>query len=87
MNVEGIIRKISVGDIKEGITYKVGQNMMGGRLLIEQITHDVDYLIEYGIDKYDVYVSENSSDNVRIWKSFKQMSVSVEYDISIDETA
>lgn len=82
MNAVGIIRKISVGDIKEGITYKVGQSMMGGRLYIEQILQDIDYLATYGISKYDVYVSENDSD-LRIWKSFENQSVSVEYDIAI----
>jgi len=82
MNAVGIIRKISVGDIKEGITYKVGQSMMGGRIYIEQILHDVDYLAQFGISKYDVYVSENDGD-IRIWKSFENGQISVEYDIAI----
>jgi len=86
MNAPGIIRKISVGDIKEGITYKVGQSMMGGRLYIEQILQDLE--INPRHVKFDVFVSEGSSGNVRLWKSFIDEDVAIEYDISIqpDET-
>ena len=85
MNAVGIIRKISVGDIKEGITYKLHQSMMGGRIYIEQILLDLEYLDKYGILKYNVYVSENGSNNVRLWKEFSNMPISIEYDISVDE--
>jgi len=85
MNAIGIIRKISVGDIKEGITYKLHQPMMGGRLVIEQIMQDLT--VHASNIKYDVYVSESGSDNVRIWKSFINEPVAVEYDISVHETA
>lgn len=86
---KGIIRKISIGDIKEGITYKVGQEMMGGRITIESIIKDMESLQEHGVNKYDVFVSKASSpDHVRLWKSFENMSCSVEYDIEeeVDET-
>ena len=83
MNAPGIIRKISIGDIKEGITYKLHQSMMGGRIYIEQILQDLDYIENYGILKYDVYVSENGSDNIRVWKSFSNAEVAIEYDISV----
>jgi hypothetical protein len=83
MEAQGIIRKISIGDLKEGITFVVGQSMLKGRLVVEQIIHDTDYLIEYGVLKYDVYVSESGSNNVRIWKTFQNGQISVEYDISI----
>jgi hypothetical protein len=84
MNASGIIRKISIGDIKEGITYKVGQSMLGGRITIEQIMQDLESLQDYGINKFDVFVSENGSDNVRIWKSFMNVPTSIEFDISIE---
>jgi len=87
METLGIIRKISVGDIKEGITYKVGQQMLGGRILIEQILKDYEALGQHGINTYHIYVSENGSDVVRIWKTFEDMPVSVEYDISIERNA
>ena len=82
MNAIGIIRKISVGDIKEGITYKVGQEMLGGRLVIEQILQD-----EFAFDPniiFNVYVSERGSKSVRLWKQFVNQPVSIEYDISIE---
>ena len=81
MEAKGIIRKISIGDIKEGITYKVGQEMMGGRILIESIVKDVESLLRFGINKYDIFVSKSGSDHARLWKSFENMSCSVEYDI------
>lgn len=87
MEAQGLIRKISIGDLKEGITYVVGQNMMRGKLEIEQILHDSDYLSSYGVNKYDIYVSEVGSDIVRIWKSFMNGQISIEYDISIENEA
>ena len=82
MNAPGIIRKISIGDIKEGITYKVGQEMLGGRIRIEQILQDLE--VHPAIKKFDVFVSERDSSNVRIWKSFINVPTSVEYDISVE---
>ena len=83
MNAKGIIRKISIGDIKEGITYKLDQEMLGGRLRIEQILQDLE--VHPSIVKFDVYVSERGSDEVRLWKEFRNVPVSVEYDISIEK--
>ena len=84
MVAKGIIRKISIGDIKEGITYKVGQFMLGNTLLIEQILLDLDSLETHGFRIYDVYVSDQKN-NVRIWKSFENVPTSVEYDISLEK--
>lgn len=81
MNAYGVIRKISVGDIKEGITYKVGQKMLGGQLIIEQILQNLDIPVPNIL--YEVYVSENGSNNVRLWKQFLNVPVSLEFDISI----
>lgn len=82
MEAKGIIRKISVGDIKEGITYKVGQSMFGDRIMIEQIMQDLKAL-ELGILKYDIYISENGSNNVRLWKEIENMPIVKEYDVSV----
>ena len=84
MEARGIIRKISVGDLKEGITYKVGQEMFGGKIVIEQIIQDMAAL-EYGINKYDIFVSETGSQNVRLWKEVENMPVAKEYDLSTEE--
>ena len=87
MNALGIIRKISIGDIKEGITYKTHQSMMGGRIYIEEILQDLEYIENHGILKYDIFVSESGSTNIRLWKSFSNVPVSIEYDISVNEAA
>lgn len=83
MEAQGIIRKISIGDLKEGLTYVVGQSQNRGRMTIVQILHDTDYLADFGINKYDVYVMEENSDDVRVWKSFMNGQITVEYDIQI----
>jgi hypothetical protein len=85
MRAQGIIRKINIGDIKDGMTYKVGQEMMGGRLMIKTIMYDTDTQLNTGDRKYDVYVMERGSDNVRLWKSFINVPTSIEYDISIEK--
>jgi hypothetical protein len=86
MEAQGIIRKISIGDLKTGITYVVGQSMMRGNLVIEQIIHDTEYLSEFSVNKYDVYVSETDGvGDVKVWKSFMNGQISVEYDININE--
>lgn len=82
MNAIGIIRKISIGDIKEGITYKVGQSMMRGELTIEQILQNLEVPAPNTL--FEVYVSERNSDNVRLWKQFLNVPISLEYDISIE---
>ena len=38
--LSGIIRKIVIGDIKNGITYVVGQPIMRGQAKITAIVHD-----------------------------------------------
>lgn len=81
MVAQGIIRKISVGDLKTGITYVVGQKMRDGFMTITAIRLDIDGSIARGCAKYDILVRESDSVNSRIWKSFEGMSVGIEYDI------
>lgn len=80
MEAQGVIRKISIGDLKEGLTYVVGQSMKVGEVV--QILHDTMYLVDNGINKYDVYVRPQSG-NVRLWKSFMNGQISIEYDIRV----
>jgi hypothetical protein len=84
MIAEGLIRKISVGDLKTGITYVVGQEMMGGRLTIVEIKLDVDGSEELGMAKHDVFVNKKGFPHARIWKSIQGMPIVVEYDIQED---
>jgi len=83
MEAQGVIRKISIGDLKEGLTYVVGQKMMRGELEIVQVMHDTMYLVEYGINKYDIYVKPAGGKHVRVWKSFQNGQISVEYNIEV----
>ena len=46
--ISGIIRKITIGDIKDGITYVVGQPIMRGRAKITAIVQD-DLLLSFSI--------------------------------------
>ena len=85
MKAEGIVRKISIGDLKNGITYKVGQEMGGGRMTITEIKLDVETTDEIGTTKYDITVMEHGSEYHRKWKSFIGMPVTVEYDIDEEQ--
>lgn len=80
MNAQGIIRKISVGDVKNGMTYMLGQPMLGGRAVIVEITLDIDGSIDIGASKYDIIVNTNRGVS-RIWKSIQGMPVVLEYEL------
>lgn len=82
MIASGLIRKISVGDLKTGITYVVGQPMLGGRMTIVEIRLDPEGSEERGCAKYDVLVVKEGSEHARLWKSIEGMAVTVEYDIN-----
>lgn len=83
--VNGIIRKICIGDIKEGITYKKGQKMFGGVITIMDIVRDEAYHTHYGRVRYDIYVKKNNSEYTRLWKSFLDVPMTIEYDIEIEK--
>ena len=53
--MNGIIRKISIGDIKTGITYKKGQHMFGNTIEVIEILHNDDYRINTGKTRYDIW--------------------------------
>ena len=78
---QGLIRKVSVGDLKNGITYVVGQPVFGGRAEITEIRLDVDGSMARGCAKYDILVMKSGADVSRLWKSFEGMSVAVEYEL------
>jgi len=69
-----IIRKISIGkDYKnDAMHYALNQEVYGGHTIVNIIEEE---------DKYSVYISKGEV--VMPWKDFnKNMSISVEYDIS-----
>ena len=54
--LSGIIRKITIGDIKDGITYVVGQPIMRGQAKITAIVQDDLYFYKYNILKFNVFI-------------------------------
>jgi hypothetical protein len=68
------IRKISIGsDYKNAMHYIVGQEVLGGSYVIEEI-------VEYD-NGYGIYIK---SDGVILeWKRFKNLPVVIEYNINL----
>ena len=60
--ISGIIRKITIGDIKDGITYVVGQPIMRGRAKITAIVQDDLYFYKYNMLKFNVYIKMEESE-------------------------
>jgi hypothetical protein len=82
--MNGIIRKISIGDIKNGITYKKGQDMFGGTIKVIEIIKNEDYIREYGKIRYDIYIKRYDCEYIRLWKSFLDMPMAIEYDVEVE---
>ena len=85
--MNGIIRKISVGDVKTGITYKKNQMMFGDTIQVIAILHNDDFRINTGKTRYDVFIKKNDCEYIRLWKSFIDVPVAVEYDVEVELTA
>ena len=81
---KGIIRKITIGDLKTGMSYVVGQNVMRGEATITDIIEDEAYFREYNIIRYGVYVKKNSDGYIYLWKDFKQQPIAIEYNINYE---
>ena len=78
--VNGIIRKIVIGDIKNGITYVVGQPIMRGKAKISAIVQDEMYFIRYKMLKFNIYIKMEGSETSELWKAFFELT-GVEYNI------
>ena len=69
------IRKISVGaNYKDAMHYIVGQPVIGGEYEIHLIKFYDD------IDSYRIWISKG--EEVVLWKEFKDMPISIEYNIN-----
>ena len=82
--VSGIIRKITVGDIKDGITYVVGQPIMRGKAKITAIVQDDLYFYKYNILKFNVFIKMEDEESSEMWKSFFELT-GVEYNLDYEE--
>ena len=83
-SINGIIRKITVGDIKDGITYVVGQPIMRGRAKITAIIQDDLYFYKYNMLKFNIYIKMEDKDDSEIWKAFFKIT-GVEYNLEYKE--
>ena len=82
--VNGIIRKIVIGDIKNGITYVVGQPIMRGKAKISAIVQDEMYFIRYKMLKFKIYIKMEGSETSELWKAFFELT-GVEYNLDYKE--
>jgi|TARA_R100001129_G_scaffold165509_1_gene132286 hypothetical protein len=82
--INGIIRKIIIGDIKDGITYVVGQPIMRGQAKITAIVQDDLYFYKYNMLKFNVFIKMEDSESSELWKSFFSIT-GVEYNLNYEE--
>ena len=82
--VNGIIRKIVIVDIKNGITYVVGQPIMRGKAKISAIVQDEMYFIRYKMLKFNIYIKMEGSETSELWKAFFELT-GVEYNLDYKE--
>ena len=82
---KGLIRKLTIGDLKNGMNYIVGQPVMGGNATITDIIEDEAYFREYNIIRYNVYVKKLSDGYIYLWKDFKQQPIAIEYNLNYEK--
>jgi len=81
-----IIRKITIsrGDLKDGISYVVGNTILRGELKIESIVRDDFYHEEFGEVCYSIFCSKTANPNESFkWKDLFGQPMVIEYDINI----
>ena len=81
MKAKGVIRKLSVNDMKNGLTYMVGQAVMGGKGTIIEIRLDPYESAEVAKPIYDIIVEMEGAGVSRIWKTIEGMPVAIEYEL------
>jgi hypothetical protein len=76
--MDGVIRKVVVGDIKHGMSYSVGQHFNNAGV-VQEIFIDDAFFDEYGT--MTVVVSVEAEGVVRDWKRFPLAMCNIEYDL------
>ena len=84
--INPIIRKITIGDLKQGLTYQVGQTMLGGSLRVTAIIQDEAAWYKHQQVVYDVYVKKDTEEFSRPWKRFFDQPTAIEFDVQERET-
>ena len=77
--INPIIRKITIGDLKQGLTYQVGQKMLGGSLIVTAIIQDEAAWYKHQQVVYDVYVKKITEEFSRPWQRFFSQPTAIEY--------
>jgi hypothetical protein len=83
--INPIIRKITIGDLKQGLTYQVGQTMLGGSLKVTAIIQDESAWYKHQQVVYDVYVKKETEEFSRPWKRFFSQPTAIEYNTAVLE--
>ena len=81
--INPIIRKITIGDLKQGLTYQVGQKMLGGSLKITAIIQDEAAWYKNQQVVYDVYIKKETEEFSRPWKRFFSQPTAIEYNTDV----
>jgi len=79
------IRKITIGsDMKSGMHYVIGTvyNTPSGRFTLSNIIYDERHWFKYGTLKVDLYIIMADEDVETIWKSFQDMPIAFEYNLT-----
>ena len=84
---KGLIRKLTIGDLKTGMNYIVGQTVMGGSAKITDIIEDEAYFMQYNLIRYNVYVKRFDDGFTYLWKDFKNQPIAIEYNLNFEEYA
>mgnify|MGYP003660246216 FL=1 len=84
MSYNGIIRKITLGDSKTGMTYKKGQHMFNNTIKVIEILHNDDFRYNTGKPRYDIYIKKSDCEFIRLWKSVIDVPVTIEYDVEVE---
>lgn len=80
-----LIRKITIGDLKQGLTYQVGQKMLGGSLEITAIIQDERAWYKHQQVVYDVYIKMDGEEFSKPWKRFFSQPTAIEYNTAVLE--
>ena len=74
-----VIRKITIGDLKQGLTYQVGQKMLGGAFEITAIIQNEAAWYKHQQVVYDVHVRKEEDEFSKPWKRFFNQPTAIEY--------
>lgn len=75
--IEGTIRKLIIGNQKEGFKYEIGKYMDKAGFTVSEIIFNERHFDLFGEVRYEVYVKRE--EEVMLWKSFINQPVMLEF--------